>query len=74
MNERIKQLAEQSGANYYSLGNRFEKFDEHKFALLIIRECMACSRWVGKVNKLPNEPIHTAMAINKRITQQLGVE
>ena len=39
MNERIKQLAEQAGANYYSLGNRFEEFDEHKFAQLIVREC-----------------------------------
>ena len=40
MNERIKQLAEQSGANYYSLGNRFEEFDEHKFAQLIIWEAI----------------------------------
>ena len=39
MNERIKELAEQSGANYYSLGDRFEKFDEHKFAELIVKEC-----------------------------------
>ena len=39
MNERIRELAEQSGANYYSLGDRFEKFDEHKFAELIVREC-----------------------------------
>ena len=40
MNERIKLLAEQSGANYYSLGNRFEKFNEHKFAELIVKECV----------------------------------
>ena len=39
MNKRIKQLAEQAGANYYSLGNRFEKFNEHKFAELIVGEC-----------------------------------
>ena len=39
MNERIKELAEQAGANYYSLGNRFEEFDEHKFAELIVKEC-----------------------------------
>ena len=40
MNNKIKQLAEQAGANYYSLGNRFEKFDEHKFAELIIKDCI----------------------------------
>jgi hypothetical protein len=40
MNERIKELAVEAGANYYSLGNRFEEFDEHKFAELIVRECI----------------------------------
>jgi len=72
MNERIKKLAEHCGLPTDQ--DRTLTHEVEKFAELIIRECMACSRWVGKVNKHPNEPIHTAMAINKRITQQLGVE
>jgi hypothetical protein len=45
-----------------------------KFAELIVRECMACSTWVGKMNTNSVEPIHTAYAINQRIKQQFGVE
>ena len=45
-----------------------------KFAELIVRECMACSTWVGKVNKNAIEPIHTAHAINQRIKKLFGVE
>ena len=45
-----------------------------KFAELIVRECMACSTWVGKVNKNAIEPIHTAHAINQRIKKHFGVE
>jgi hypothetical protein len=39
-----------------------------------VRECMACSTWVGKNNTNTVEPVHTAHAINQRIKQQFGVE
>ena len=45
-----------------------------KFAELIVRECMACSTWVGKVNMNAIEPVHTAQAINQRIKHHFGVE
>ena len=80
MNERIKELAEQSykeviETNDYN-GDAYtvREFDKEKFAELIIRECMACSIWVGKNNTNTVEPIHTAHAINQRIKQQFGVE
>ena len=44
------------------------------FAELIVRECMACSTWVGKMNTNSVEPVHTAHAINQRIKQHFGVE
>ena len=76
MNQRIRQLAEQcrfeiQGINCEVLG---QGFDEEKFAELIVKECMACSTWVGKMNTNSGEPIHTAHAINQRIKQQFGVE
>jgi hypothetical protein len=80
MNERIKELAKQAGfhielnwdhTDWHSAGHSplFEKFAE-----LIIRECMACSTWVGKMNTNSSEPIQTAHAINQRIKQHFGVE
>ena len=84
MNERIKELAEQAGmvkileehAHEYGNG-MFENTpypELEKFAELIIRECMACSIWVGKMNTNLVEPVHTAHAINQRIKQQFGIE
>ncbi len=84
MNQRIKELAEQAGmvkileehAHEYGNG-MFENTpypELEKFAELIIRECMACSIWVGKMNTNSVEPIHTAHAINQRIKQQFGIE
>jgi hypothetical protein len=49
-------------------------FSKEKFAELIVRECMACSTWVGKVNNNAIEPVHTAHAINQCIKKQFGVE
>ena len=78
MNERIRELAEQAGISlsqkdfsYYWVESAE---DIEKFAELIIRKCMACSTWVGKMNTNSCEPIHTAHAINQRIKQQFGVE
>ena len=75
MNERIRLLAEQA-TTYHNggLGTEIELFDKEKFAELIVRECMACSTWVGKMNTNSSEPIQTAHAINQRIKQQFGVE
>jgi hypothetical protein len=76
MNERIRLLAEQAGF-YYTDKTGFitpAGCDPAKFAELIVRECMACSTWVGKMNKNAIESVHTAQAINQRIKQQFGVE
>ncbi len=76
MNERIKQLADEATTYIEPTSNSGEGwiFDKEKFAELIIRECMACSTWVGKMNTNSVEPIHTAHAINQRIKQQFGIE
>ena len=77
MNERIRQLAEQAGfkVNWQHEDIQAIKMARfEKFAKLIVRECMACSTWVGKMNTNSGEPIHTAHAINQRIKQQFGVE
>ena len=84
MNERIRELADEAGmvkileehAHEYGNG-MFENTpypELEKFAELIIRECMACSIWVGKMNTNLVEPVHTAHAINQRIKQQFGIE
>lgn len=70
MNEHIKQIAEQAGFDVYGWNEK----EFEKFAHLIVRECMACSTWVGKMNTNSSEPIHTAHAINQRIRQHFGVE
>jgi hypothetical protein len=78
MNERIKELWSQAGGHYNS-GNQhtwpeYTIDDPEKFAELIVKECMACSTWVGKMNTNSVEPVHTAHAINQRIKQHFGVE
>jgi len=79
MNERIRLLAEQAffDENTNQPSDKMYTFTEHKmkqFAELIVRECMACSTWVGKMNTNSVEPVHTAHAVNQRIKQQFGVE
>jgi hypothetical protein len=69
MNERIKELMIQADFPAPELALR-----AHKLAELIVKECMACSTWVGKMNTNSVEPIHTAHAINQRIKQHFGVE
>ena len=72
MNERIRQLAIK--ADIMAPYSNYEPLGYQKFAELIVRECMDCSTWVGKVNKNAIEPIHTAHAINQRIKKHFGVE
>jgi len=72
MNRRIKELAveaEFSEKDLHIQGDNFQKFAE-----LLVRECMACSTWVGKMNTNSVEPVHTAHAVNQRIKQHFGVE
>jgi len=72
VNEQIRELAEQAGggpSKWYTDPDVLEKFAE-----LIVRECMACSTWVGKMNTNSVEPVHTAHAVNQRIKQHFGVE
>ena len=85
MNERIKELVQHAVlavdivTGNEALDDELAKmyipdcFSE-KFAELIVRECMACSTWVGKNNTNSVEPVHTAHTINQRIKQQFGVE
>lgn len=68
MNERIKELAEQSGMTQYVASNN--KYLE-RFAELLIAECTDCAVWVGKVNTSPVEPASTAHAIVLRIQKEL---
>ena len=80
MNERIRELAEQAGGEFYegfAGSTNFVKFAEddfEKFAELIVKECIDCAVWVGKSNHNPVEPIHTAHAVKRRIEKHFGVE
>jgi len=80
MNERIEELRIQalrwSGENvnrtlYSDYEIQLKEYE--KFAELFVRECMACSIWVGKNNTNTVEPMHTAQAINQRIKKHFGV-
>ena len=77
MNERIRELINE--ATCFKEGDTegkhdIEVFDKEKFAELIVRECVACSTWVGRANTNAIEPVHTAHAINQRIKEHFGVE
>jgi hypothetical protein len=74
MNPRIRELAEQANLEIDPAHPDHNQKVLEKFAELIIRKCMACSTWVGRVNNNAIEPVHTAQAINQRIKQQFGVE
>ena len=80
MNERIRELAEQAGGEFYegfAGSTNFVKFAEddfEKFAELIVKECIDCAVWVGKSNHNPVEPIHTAHAVKRRIEKHFGVK
>jgi len=54
MNDRIKELEQQCWeVRQYNP----PWFNATKFAELIVKECMACSTWVGKMNTNSSEPI-----------------
>ena len=72
MNQRLQELIKQAGTD--CSGKWMGMNHAEKFAELIIGECMACSTWVGRVNKYAIEPVHTAHTINQRIRQHFGVE
>ena len=81
MNERIFELAKQADLIQWDSLPSGARTPDHesvvkaqKFAELIVKECMDCSSWVGKVNKNAKEPVHTAHAINQRIKKHFGVE
>ena len=79
MNERIEKLAN-VWANLRAKDDRlgitytFSEKALEKFAELIVRECMDCAEWVGKVNTTPVEPINTVHTIKKRIKEHFGVK
>ena len=75
MNEQIETLAKAAGYDMINkAAMRALGFDVEKFAELIVRECVACATWVGKMNTTAIEPVHTAHAINQRIKQHFGIE
>jgi hypothetical protein len=78
MNEKFRLLALEAkmgtadfdaGSYYVATPDKMQKLCE-----LIVKECMDCSTWVGRVNTNAIEPVHTAQAINHRIKEQFGVE
>ena len=74
MNERIRELVRQAGLDDADFP--IEDWDNvplARYTELIVRECLACSTWVGSVLECCG-PIHTAHAINQRIKEQFGVE
>ena len=77
MNERIKELADKIWEEKYWTNPNTDKLlpaQLNRFAELIVRECMACSTWVGKMNNYAIEPVHTAHTINQRMKEHFGVE
>ena len=81
MNKRLVELYKQATKTAYkTVGvehantSYFQGIVTGMFAELIVRECMDCATWVGKMNTSPVEPIHTAHAINQCIKKRFGVE
>ena len=69
MNERIRQLAEQSGfRSNPDIYDRNQSFDIEKFAESIVREC------IEQVITGPNGPAHYAVEAALRLKKHFGVE
>ena len=74
MNERIKELVEQSTTYYYGgLGTEIELFDKEKFAELIVRECLAQVDKVDAILEDDTEKIGVAW-VGLAIARHFGVE
>ena len=80
-NQRLKSLIEEVGfvgygedAGFYIVPVPAFLSRMDRLAELIIRECIECAEWVGRMNTTAVEPVNTAHAIVKRIEKQLGVE
>ena len=77
MNEIIRKIAIEADAwcDKYYFGDKFYDIEwEKKFAELIVRECINCAEWVGRMNVTAVEPVNTAHAIVKRIEKHFGGE
>lgn len=78
MNDRIKKLAlkayNNSGQGTPDDLSSFMQVFSEKFTELIVRECMECAVWVGKMNTDSVPPANTAHAINIRMKKHFGVE
>ena len=72
MNERIEALIKRCTDFEYSSGTNY--LDKELFAELIVKECMDCAVWVGKMNTSEVLPANTAHAINIRIAKHFGIK
>jgi len=74
MNERIKELIEQSTSivespkNAYGWGSSYAEFDKEKFAELLIREC------AGKVDFILREKSNGGGTMGDEIREHFGVK
>ena len=74
MNERIKELMSQAGFDPAAIERMGVMPQAEKFAELIVKECIDCAIWVGQINKIPVEPIHTTHAVKLRIQKHFGAK
>ena len=78
MNERIRELAEQSGYTKDMFGvGHWDMPECKKFAELIVRECISCSTFIGITTHnsgLGPQPIRYTSMVNDKIRKHFGVE
>ena len=78
MNERIRELAEQSGYTKDMFGvGHWDMPECKKFAELIVRECISCSTFIGITTHnsgLGPQPIRYTSMVNEKIRKHFGVE
>ena len=74
MNERIKELAEQTGGIFSPLsGRNLDNFNVVEFAELIIKECMEHALEIGRLNPNPRCEM-TCRSVSDRISiKMLGI-
>jgi len=78
-NQRLKALIEEVGfvgygedAGFYNVPVPAFISRMDRFAELIVRECIDCAEWVGRMNTTAVEPVNTAHAIVKRIEKHFS--